>query len=55
METAFVLFGVWEEKDFPRIVGVFKTKAGMEAEVEYNKTTETPYLKMWHREFGVKD
>lgn len=54
METVFVLFGVW--KDTPeRLIGVFKTKLGMLAEIHWINTHEAPYSEMRHIEVGLKD
>jgi len=55
MKTVFVLFGVWKDNDFHRLVGVFETKEGMEAEMEWINTHDAPYFKMWHQEVGLKD
>ena len=54
METVFVLMGQWPNQQ-PRIVGVFKTLAVLQEEMESNKTSDTPFPSMWFHEFGLKD
>lgn len=55
METVFVLFGEWHPERKPRLVGVFRTEAAMEEEMEWNRTHVAPYDRMWHLEVQLKE